>query len=68
MKYLRLSMLLLSFLSFSLLIHAVAGQELKVTSKPSGTKVEIDGVVVGTTLYEVKLPRGNMRGSQASND
>jgi hypothetical protein len=65
MKYLRLSMLLL--LSFSLLIHAAAGQVLKVTSKPSGTKVEIDGVVVGTTPYEVKLPRGNMRGSQASN-
>jgi S1-C subfamily serine protease len=33
-------------------------QVLKITSKPSGAKVEIDGVLVGSTPYEVKLPGG----------
>jgi S1-C subfamily serine protease len=56
MKYARL----LPLLSFAILFHsplAVAGV-LKITSKPSGAKVEIDGVLVGTTPYEVKLPGG----------
>lgn len=31
---------------------------LKITSNPSGATVEIDGVVVGTTPYEKKVPGG----------
>jgi len=31
---------------------------LKITSNPSGATVEIDGVVVGTTPYEMKVPGG----------
>lgn len=31
---------------------------LKITSNPSGATVEVDGVVVGTTPYEMKVPGG----------
>jgi len=34
------------------------GDTLKVTSDPTGATVEIDGVVVGTTPYEMKVPGG----------
>jgi serine protease Do len=34
------------------------GDTLKITSNPSGATVEIDGVVVGTTPYEMKVPGG----------
>jgi S1-C subfamily serine protease len=58
MKYTRFFYFFL--LSFAILIHVppAAGQTLKITSKPSGAKVELDGVVVGTTPYEVKVPGG----------
>jgi serine protease Do len=42
----------------STLVPLATAQTLKVTSSPSGSKVEIDGVAVGTTPYEVKLPGG----------
>jgi S1-C subfamily serine protease len=58
MKYTRFFYVL--FLSFATLVyaHSAVAQSLKVTSKPGGAKVEIDGVVVGTTPYEVKVPGG----------
>jgi len=58
MKYTRFSYLFL--LSFAILIYipCATAQTLKITSKPSGAKVELDGVVVGTTPYEVKVPGG----------
>jgi serine protease Do len=36
----------------------VKAEVLRVTSTPSGAKVEIDSVAVGTTPYEVKVPGG----------
>jgi S1-C subfamily serine protease len=58
MKYTRFSYFFL--LSFAILIYipCATAQTLKITSKPSGAKVELDGVVVGTTPYEVKVPGG----------
>jgi hypothetical protein len=56
MKRSRFSMLLFCFVAFAFLVSAAAAQVLKITSKPGGAKVEIDGVAVGTTPYEVKLP------------
>jgi len=44
-------------LLFSLARTANA-DSLKITSNPSGATVEIDGVVVGTTPYEMKVPGG----------
>ena len=35
-----------------------AADTLKITSTPPGATVELDGVVVGTTPYEVKYPGG----------
>ncbi len=48
--------LLLFFCAYPSLIPLATAQTL--TSSPSGAKVEIDGVAVGTTPYEVKLPGG----------
>jgi hypothetical protein len=50
--------LVVFFCTYSLLLSVATAQTLKVTSSPSGAKVEIDGVAVGTTPYEVKLPGG----------
>jgi serine protease Do len=59
MKYTRFLLRVLFFLfAFSCLIPLSKAEVLKVTSNPSGAKVEIDGVVVGTTPYEVKVPGG----------
>jgi len=46
-------------LAAALLLSAAASADtLKITSTPSGATVELDGVVVGTTPYEVKYPGG----------
>jgi hypothetical protein len=45
----------------SLLVCFVApslAQSLKVTSKPAGAKVELDGVPAGTTPFEKTFPGG----------
>ena len=47
-----------SVLALLLLPHPLNAETLKITSNPSGATVEIDGVVAGTTPYEVKLPGG----------
>jgi serine protease Do len=46
----------LSLLLF--LARCANADSLKITSNPSGATVEIDGVVVGTTPYEMKVPGG----------
>jgi len=38
--------------------HSTLAQTLKISSTPSGAKVELDGVAVGTTPYETKVPGG----------
>jgi len=43
---------------------AAAADNLRITSEPSGATVEIDGVVVGKTPYEVKLPGGYFHGTR----
>jgi serine protease Do len=59
MKYMRILSCVLIFLSALLYLTPLATAEvLKVTSKPTGAKVEIDNIVVGTTPYEVKVPGG----------
>lgn len=51
--------LLLSFCSGLILFSSSArAATVKVTSTPSGAKVEIDGIVVGTTPFEMKVPGG----------
>lgn len=47
-----------------LLARAASADTLKITSKPSGATLEIDGVVVGTTPYEVKYPGGYFHGTK----
>ncbi len=45
--------------SWALLIAKVAGADsFTISSNPPGATVEIDGVVVGTTPYEMKVPGG----------
>jgi S1-C subfamily serine protease len=39
-------------------IQAANADTLKITSNPAGATVEIDGVVLGTTPYEMKVPGG----------
>ena len=39
-------------------VRAVRADTLKITSTPPGAKVEIDGVVMGTTPCELKYPGG----------
>ncbi len=41
-----------------LLPSAITADTLKITSTPPGATVEINGVVVGTTPYEMKVPGG----------
>ena len=36
----------------------------KITSNPSGATIEIDGVVVGTTPFEAKVPGGYFHGTK----
>jgi len=43
---------------FALCAPAAKSDTLKITSNPSGAIVEIDGVVVGKTPYEMKVPGG----------
>jgi serine protease Do len=54
----RLFLVLVFSLLFSFFSETVSAQSLKITSTPSGAKVEIDGVAVGTTPYETKVPSG----------
>jgi S1-C subfamily serine protease len=58
MKCVRFLYFLCLSLTVLFLIPFAAAQTLKITSKPSGARVELDGVVVGTTPYEVKVPGG----------
>ena len=41
-----------------LLAQTTSADTLRITSSPSGAAVEIDGVAVGTTPYEMKVPGG----------
>ena len=59
MKYSRTLLCLSFFLSaFLLATPLLKAEVLRVTSTPSGAKVEIDNIAVGTTPYEVKVPGG----------
>jgi serine protease Do len=40
-------------------------ETLKITSSPTGATIEIDGVVVGTTPYEVNVPGGYFHGTHS---
>jgi serine protease Do len=55
----RLTLLLLVF---CLLVYlhevALADDHVTINSSPTGATVEIDGIVVGTTPYEMKVPGG----------
>src|SRR5277367_1162208 len=44
--------------------RAAAADTLKITSSPPGATVARDGVVVGTTPYEVKYPGGYFHGTK----
>lgn len=48
----------LSAFAFLLCARVASGQTLKITSEPSGARVEINGVQVGITPYEAKVPGG----------
>ncbi|MHB8502581.1 MAG: trypsin-like peptidase domain-containing protein [Candidatus Acidiferrales bacterium] len=43
-----------------------AAETLKITSKPAGATVEIDGVVAGTTPFEKDYPKGYFRKTKTS--
>lgn len=59
MKYTRILSCVPFFLfAFLFLTPLATAEVLKVTSKPTGARVEIDNIVVGTTPYEVKVPGG----------
>jgi hypothetical protein len=58
MNHSRIILPLFLALVVALHIPPAAAEVLKITSKPSGAKVEIDDVAVGTTPYEAKLPGG----------
>lgn len=47
-----------------LLPGATRADTLKITSNPSGATVEVDGVVVGKTPYQVKYPGGYFHGTK----
>lgn len=51
------------FLAFLSVAHA---DSLKITSTPSGATVEIDGVKVGTTPFEVNVPGGYLHGTKTA--
>src|SRR6476646_11754423 len=46
-------------------VHALA-DTLKITSKPSGATVEIDGVLAGTTPFEKDYPGGYFHKTKTS--
>jgi S1-C subfamily serine protease len=58
MKRAYASVLLLPACLLLLLGQTTKADTLKITSNPTGATVEIDGVVVGTTPYEMKVPGG----------
>ena len=58
MKRACASLLLSSACFLALFSEAAKGESLKITSTPPGATVEIDGVVVGTAPYEMKVPGG----------
>jgi hypothetical protein len=48
----------LAFLASLALTPRTIADTLTITSTPSGATVEVDGVIVGTTPYQVKYPGG----------
>lgn len=50
--------LLFSVCVLFLLVRTANADSLQITSNPSGATVEMDGVVVGTTPYKMKVPGG----------
>ena len=48
------------------LCHAAFGKDhVDITSVPSGATVEIDGIAVGKTPYEVEVPGGYLHGTKS---
>src|SRR5215472_1756159 len=45
-------------------LGAASADIVKITSTPSGATVEIDGIKVGTTPYEMKVPGGYIHGTK----
>jgi serine protease Do len=45
-------------------VRPAAADTLRISSTPSGATVEIDGVIVGTTPYQVKYPGGYFHGTK----
>jgi len=58
MRNARLILLVSFCTALSIVSKTTQAQTLKVTSNPAGAKVEIDGVALGTTPYETKVPGG----------
>jgi serine protease Do len=52
--------LTLAIFSFALALTSRA-DNLRITSTPAGATVEIDGIIVGVTPYEMKVPGGYVR-------
>ena len=50
--------LVLLLASLSFVSTAAKADDLKITSNPSGATVEMDGVIVGTTPYNLQGSRG----------
>jgi len=50
--------------AFVCLPRVTRADTLKITSIPSGATVEVNGVVVGTTPYQVKYPGGYFHGTK----
>jgi serine protease Do len=48
-----------------LTVSAFAADKLTITTNPPGADVEIDGIKVGTTPYEVKVPGGYFHGTRS---
>ena len=61
MKHAYASIFLVPVCLLLLLAQTTKADTLKITSNPAGATVEIDGVVVGTTPYEMKVPGGYFR-------
>jgi hypothetical protein len=58
MKRRALQMLLYSSVFLIGMASPVHAETLKITTTPPGASVEIDGIAVGTTPYEVNYPAG----------
>jgi hypothetical protein len=41
-----------------LIVKAAGADTFSITTNPPGATVELDGIVVGTTPYEMKVPGG----------